>query len=199
MRHRGQLSVGCPFCPLHKIQDLIHSTSVNPRWIEGNERFWYDWETSDGKFFYLADPVAGTKRQIFDNDRIAAELTCITKDPWYGQHLPTRAIRFIDDNMLRFDVQSSQDEEKEEEEIEAGSGNFDVLPAPRIRHPTDPPVNLPPCGSPSGGAYSGQWSGSARYRWPWLSWCSVFRCDPIARMQASAQPSTRLQLADASW
>src|SRR5690606_3529265 len=56
----------------------------------------------------------GTKRQIFDNDRIAAELTRITRDPWDGQHLPIRNIRFIDANTLRFEVQSSQDEEVEE-------------------------------------------------------------------------------------
>jgi len=108
------------FAP-YKIQSLIHSTSVSPRWIEGSERFWYEWETSDGKFFYLVDPVAGAKRQIFDNDRIAAELSRITKDPWDGQHLPIRAIKFIDANTLQFEVESSQDEEEdvaEEEEQE---------------------------------------------------------------------------------
>ncbi len=103
------------FAP-YKMQKLIYSTSVSPRWIEGSERFWYEWETSDGKFFYLVDPVAGTKRQMFDNNRIAAELTRITKDPWDGQHLPIRAIKFIDANTLQFEVQSSQDEEEEEEE-----------------------------------------------------------------------------------
>lgn len=38
------------FAP-YKMQELIYSTSVSPRWIEGGERFWYEWETSDGKFF----------------------------------------------------------------------------------------------------------------------------------------------------
>ncbi len=105
------------FAP-YKIQDLIYSTSVSPRWIEGSERLWYEWETSSGKFFYIVDPVAATKRQIFDNDRIAAELTRITKDPWDGQHLPIRAIKFISANTLQFEVQSSQDEEEEEEEVQ---------------------------------------------------------------------------------
>lgn len=103
------------FAP-YKMRHLIYSTSVNPRWIQGTERFWYEWENSDGKFFYLVDPIAGTKRQIFDNDRIAAELTRITKDPWDGQHLPIRSIKFIDGNTLQFDVQSSQDEEQAETE-----------------------------------------------------------------------------------
>jgi dipeptidyl-peptidase-4 len=104
------------FAP-YKIEKLIYSTSVSPRWIEGSERFWHEWETSDGKFFYLVDPVAGTRRQIFDNDRIAAELTRITKDPWDGQHLPIRAIKFMNANTLQFEVQSSQDEEEEKSEV----------------------------------------------------------------------------------
>ena len=105
------------FAP-YKIRRLIHSTSVSPRWIEDSERYWYEWETSDGKVFNIVDPAAGTKRPIFDNDRIAAELTRITLDPWDAQHLPIRQIRFIDDNTLQFEVESSQDEEKEEVEEE---------------------------------------------------------------------------------
>jgi dipeptidyl aminopeptidase/acylaminoacyl peptidase len=105
------------FAP-YKMEKLVYSTSVDPRWIEGSERFWYEWETSDGKFFYLVDPTNGTKRQMFDRDRIAAELTRITKDPWDAQHLPIRRIKFIDPNTLQFEVESSQDEEVEAVEEE---------------------------------------------------------------------------------
>ena len=100
------------FAP-YKIQDLIYSTSVDPQWIEGSESFWYEWESSEGSSYYIVDPVAGTKRQIFDNDRIAAELTRITRDPWDGRHLPIRGIKFIDASTLQFEVESSQDEEEE--------------------------------------------------------------------------------------
>ncbi len=102
------------FAP-YKITDLIYSTQVAPRWIEGTQRFWYTWETSDGTFYYLVDAASGTKREVFDNDRIAAELTRITGDPWDGQHLPIRAIRFLDGNTLQFEVQSSLEEEVEED------------------------------------------------------------------------------------
>ncbi len=99
------------FAP-YKIRKLVYSTSVTPRWIEGSERFWYEWETSAGKRFMLVDPVAGTKRQFIDNDRLAAEITRITRDPWDGQHLPIRKIKFLDANTLQFEVESSQDEER---------------------------------------------------------------------------------------
>jgi hypothetical protein len=105
------------FAP-YKLRELVHSTVVTPNWIEHGDRFWYQWETSDGTVYYIVDPTRGSKSQIFDNDRIAAEITRITKDPWDAQHLGIRAIKFIDDNTLQFEVQSSEDEEIEEEEVE---------------------------------------------------------------------------------
>jgi dipeptidyl aminopeptidase/acylaminoacyl peptidase len=105
------------FAP-YKFRDLLKSTTVTPRWIQRSDRFWYEWETSSGKTFWLVDPARGTKQQIFDNDRIAAELTRITRDPWDGQHLPIRNIRFIGANTLQFEVESSQDEEVKVEETD---------------------------------------------------------------------------------
>ena len=105
------------FAP-YKIRELVHSTSVQPRWINDGDRFWYQWESSEGTFYYIVDPGRGTKREIFDRDRIAAELTRITRDPWDAKHLPIRNIRFLDDNTLEFEVETSQDEEVEEEEVE---------------------------------------------------------------------------------
>jgi dipeptidyl-peptidase-4 len=100
------------FAP-YKIRDLVKSTTVAPRWIDHGDRFWYEWETTKGTHYYLVDPARASKREIFDNDRIAAELTRLTRDPWDGQHLPIRNIRFIDDHTIQFDVQSSQDEERD--------------------------------------------------------------------------------------
>ena len=106
------------FAP-YKIDRLIYSTAVRPRWIDdGSDRFWYEWETSGGKIYYLVDPARGTKTAMFDNDRIAAELTRLTKDPWDGQHLPIRGITFIDADTLQFEVESSQDAETEESETD---------------------------------------------------------------------------------
>jgi len=112
------------FAP-YKFGDLTYSTSVRPSWIGETDRFWYQWQNSDGTFYYIVDPARGTKRQIFDNDRIAAELTRITKDPYDGQHLPIRSIEFIDENTIQFSVQSTQDEVIEDEEAETGEQQDD--------------------------------------------------------------------------
>jgi len=111
--------LGARFAP-YKFSKLIYSTTVNPRWIEGTEKFWYQWENADGTFYYLVDPAAGSKRQMFDNARIAAELTRITKDPWDAQHLGIRSIKFVDANTLQFEVQSSQDDTTQDAEAERG-------------------------------------------------------------------------------
>ena len=105
------------FAP-YKVRKLLHSTRVSPRWIDDSDRFWYEWKSSAGTSYYLVDPGPGSRTEIFDNDRIAAELTRITRDPWDAQHLPIRDIRFIDEGTLRFEVESSLDEEIEEEEEE---------------------------------------------------------------------------------
>ncbi len=115
----GNYQLAGRFAP-YRVSELLYSTSVSPRWIEGSDRFWYEWKTSDGTTYYLVDPARATKREIFDNDRIAAELTRITLDPWDRKHLPIRKIKFIDENTLQFEVESSQDEE------DAGDDEDDV-------------------------------------------------------------------------
>ena len=115
------------FAP-YKIKKLLYSTSINAKWIEGTENFWYEWKTADGKSFYMGDPIKGTKQLLFDNDKIAAELTRITRDPWDAKHLPIEKIKFIDENTLQFDVKSSQDDKDDEvidEEIDEQKWDID--------------------------------------------------------------------------
>ena len=111
--------LGARWAP-YRISKLVYSMVLPPNWIEGTEQFWYEWTTAAGKRYVLVDPAAGTRRPIFDNDRIAAELTRITKDPWDGQHLPIRRIRFLDANTLQFEVESSQDDTTQSAEAERG-------------------------------------------------------------------------------
>jgi dipeptidyl aminopeptidase/acylaminoacyl peptidase len=130
--------LGARWAP-YKARSLTHSTSVSPRWIGDTDRFWYQWENSDGTFYYIVDPARGSKRQLWDNDRIAAELTRIVKDPYDGQHLPIRSISFIDENTIQFEVQSSQEEEIEDEEAETGEQQQEEEQQQRRRRPRTRP------------------------------------------------------------
>ena len=98
-----------------KIKRMVFSTSVDPNWLETGDKFWYSYKTSEGEFFYLVDLDKKSKTALFDNDKMAAMLTRITKDPYDAKHLPPIKPKFKkNDTVFQFDVTSSQDEEKEE-------------------------------------------------------------------------------------
>jgi dipeptidyl-peptidase-4 len=91
-----------------KISKMVFSTSVDPHWLKKSDRFWYMYETTNGRNWYIVDPVTAQKKQLFDNDRLAAELTKIVKDPFDAQHLLIDSLIFIkDENTIQFQVKSS--------------------------------------------------------------------------------------------
>lgn len=102
-----------------KLGKMVFSTSVDPHWLKYSDRCWYTYETPEGKTFYLLDPVRKTKKPIFDNVKMAAMLTRITKDPYDAKHLPIKEFKFIKkESAIQFEVESSQYEEKIEKKIE---------------------------------------------------------------------------------
>ena len=44
-----------------KVAKLVFDTSVTPRWLETSDRFWYSYNTREGRRFMLVDPVKKTK------------------------------------------------------------------------------------------------------------------------------------------
>ena len=116
-KNKANYDLATQFAP-YKIKKLTYSTSLNPKWIKGTNNFWYEWKSSDGSAFYIVDPLKGTKEKLFDNDKIASQLTRLTLDPWDGKHLPIEKIKFVKDDIIQFDVKSSQDEEKDEIEYD---------------------------------------------------------------------------------
>jgi dipeptidyl aminopeptidase/acylaminoacyl peptidase len=108
---RANYKLAGRFSP-EKIGKMVFSTYVDPHWLKQSDRFWYTYETSEGKSFYIVDPVRKTKSPLFDNVWMAAELTRHTKDPYDEKHLPIERIKFIDDETaIRFMVESTQEEE----------------------------------------------------------------------------------------
>jgi dipeptidyl-peptidase-4 len=105
-----------------KIEKLVFSTNVDPHWLKKSNRFWYTYETTDGKKWYIVDPVKGEKRLMFDNAKLAAELTKIVKDPMDAQHLMIDSLRFIkDENWIQFEVKSTQEIEKRDSTAKRGT------------------------------------------------------------------------------
>lgn len=94
----------------NKMKKLVFSTRVDAHWLKHSERFWYMYETSEGKTFWIVDPVKKTKRPVFDNIKMASMLTRLTKDPYDAQHLPIDTIKFKrNDTVIYFKVKKNQD------------------------------------------------------------------------------------------
>lgn len=98
-----------------KIKKLVYSTAVDPHWLKLSNRFWYEYETPAGKEWYLVDPSAKTKKKIFDNAKLAAEITNIVRDPFDAQHLPLENLKFsADEKAITFELKSTIDELKKD-------------------------------------------------------------------------------------
>lgn len=93
-----------------KLDKVVFSTSVDPHWLKNSTRFWYSYESTNGKNWYIVDPAKAEKRLLFDNAKLAAQLTTIVKDPMDAQHLNIDSLRFVrDENWIQFQVTSTQD------------------------------------------------------------------------------------------
>ncbi|WP_143962812.1 S9 family peptidase [Litoribacter populi] len=106
---KGNYELAAKFSP-EKVKKMVFSTQVDPHWLKKSDKFWYSYETQDGKLFYLVDPAKKTKTPLFDRDQLAMEITKVVKDPFDGQHLDLTGLRFLDDeNTIKFKVKSSEE------------------------------------------------------------------------------------------
>ena len=105
-----------------KLDKMVFSTSVDPHWLKKSDRFWYVYETPQGKNWYIVDAAKGQKKLMFDNAKLAAELTKIVKDPFDAQHLLIDSMRFVkDENWIQFEVKSSQEVERKDTTVKKGT------------------------------------------------------------------------------
>ena len=95
-----------------KVGKLVFDTSVTPHWLEAGDRFWYSYETSQGKKWWMVDPSKKGRTALFDNAKMAAALTNATRIPYDAQHLPIATIKFIrNDTAFQFDANVPVDAE----------------------------------------------------------------------------------------
>ena len=93
-----------------KTGKMIFDTAVTPHWMDSGDRFWYSFENSSGRKFYLVDPAKKSKSMVFDPAKLAASLTTATGLPYDSQHLPITAIRFVkNEGSIQFEVNVPRD------------------------------------------------------------------------------------------
>lgn len=105
------------------MEKMVFSLSVDPHWLKKSNRFWYVYETTEGKRWYIVDPAKGEKKELFDRDRLAAGISMVVKDPFDAKHLGLDSLKFIrDENWIQFEVKSSQDVETRDSAAGKGEG-----------------------------------------------------------------------------
>ncbi|MNK34532.1 Prolyl tripeptidyl peptidase precursor [compost metagenome] len=99
----------------NKLKKMVYSTAVDPHWLKLSNRFWYTFESPKGKFWYLVDPAAKSKKIMFDNAKLAADITLIVRDPFDAEHLPLENLKFAqDEKSISFEIKSTVDELKKD-------------------------------------------------------------------------------------
>ena len=93
-----------------KVGKMIFDVAVTPHWMDSGDRFWYSFENSSGRRFYIVDPAKKSKSLVFDPAKLAASLTTATGLPYDSQHLPITAIRFVkNEGSIQFEVNVPRD------------------------------------------------------------------------------------------
>ncbi|ATL48567.1 S9 family peptidase [Chitinophaga caeni] len=119
-----------------KQKKMVFSTSVDAHWLKQSDRFWYEYETTDGKNWYIVNPATASKKLMFDRVKLAAELTRIVRDPFDAQHLPIDSLKFIkDERTIQFQVKSSIEEEIKPDSAAAKKDSTDKKSAEKKAKP----------------------------------------------------------------
>ena len=110
-----------------KLATMLFSTMVDPHWFQKGNCFWYEYKTSEGKFWYVVDPSAKTRKPLFDRDEMASRLTEIVHDPFEARHLPIRNLKAGEDGRtFTFEVTSTKDK-KEDKDKKGKKGGKEVF------------------------------------------------------------------------
>ena len=113
-----------------KLGTMLFSTSVDPHWFKSGDKFWYSYKTGDGTRWYVVDPATRSRRELWDHDRIAAQLTETVRDPFIAAQLPIRNLDVEPDgHTFTFEVVSSQDAPKKSTE------GLDSVAAAKVKQP----------------------------------------------------------------
>jgi dipeptidyl-peptidase-4 len=73
---------------------LITGDAVLPNWRPDGNQFWYRVTTNAGADFVLVDPVANTRRLVFDNARLAAAMSVANDTTYDPVKLPFTTFEF---------------------------------------------------------------------------------------------------------
>lgn len=83
-----------------KMDKLIGSTRVVPRWIDDTDSFWYEYENTIGTFWYFVDAAKKSQRLLFDQEELAGKLSEEFKRPFNAKDLDLKGFEYDTDRSL---------------------------------------------------------------------------------------------------
>jgi dipeptidyl aminopeptidase/acylaminoacyl peptidase len=83
-----------------KMDKLIGSTNVFPRWIDDSDDFWYEFENTEGTFWYYVDTDRRSQRLLFDQEELAGKLSEEFKRPFNSKELDLKGFEYDTDREL---------------------------------------------------------------------------------------------------
>ncbi|MGK0153284.1 MAG: dipeptidyl-peptidase-4, partial [Neolewinella sp.] len=76
------------------LRKFTYDSSVRASWIPDSDTFWYSFRTSEGRRYWLVDPVAKTKVPLFDHELLAALLSEACKTPIDEEAISLSSVKF---------------------------------------------------------------------------------------------------------
>jgi dipeptidyl-peptidase-4 len=149
------------------LKSRLYTNSVNPHWLGQSDSLCYDWKNHNGSTFYLVVPTTRTKKPLFDQVKMASQLSELSRHAHDAQNLPFNSITFSKDRRtFDFEADSSKWEWDVATETlkrlgpatrgnaagrDARGGGGGGAPPP----PPTPPDTLNTCGGNAGGGRAG--------------------------------------------
>lgn len=108
------------------LRPFVYSSSLTPGWINRTDTFWYSWRDDKGIKFWKVDPKAKKKAPLFDEVKMAALLSEVTRRPYDTTNLPITTVTFDERNpaLIRFQIQ------QERFEYDSEKDTLRLMPAP---------------------------------------------------------------------
>jgi dipeptidyl aminopeptidase/acylaminoacyl peptidase len=76
------------------LRPIIYTSSINPRWLGQSDSLCYYWKNRSGSAFYIAVPTTKSKRPLFDQEKLAAQLSSMSRRPFDPNNLPFTSLTF---------------------------------------------------------------------------------------------------------
>lgn len=93
------------------LRSITYTQSVQPRFLGETDSMYYNWRDHNGSRFmlYVPSPSGGVKKLLFDPNRMAEQLTLLSRKPYDATNLPFQSITFLKNHKgFRFTVDTTR-------------------------------------------------------------------------------------------